>query len=214
MHRPLLRDVLFYLITTTLVYITFLSGTLTLYHSFAFIIIYLVYVAVVIISGIIHRRNERQRALNNIAQEQNMPGEGVFRRKYQIGGGLQVKTLSKLSLKSLYVPGPGDDFEGVTLRRIKFRKYPLEPSTPCSYNLRQGDSNHVTTHLGTANHFHHRRLTLYHIDGNSGNNWQYSPEDGSNAVCEGATGNGGNNHNNNNIVCTALHYPRSECFPI
>lgn len=59
MKRPLIRDILFYLVTATLVWSIFLAERILLFHSILFIIIYLIYVIVVIISGNIYKRQQR-----------------------------------------------------------------------------------------------------------------------------------------------------------
>ncbi|KAH9397488.1 Mitochondrial sodium/calcium exchanger protein [Tyrophagus putrescentiae] len=159
MHRPLLRDITFYLLTTSLVWATFLSERISLVNSCLFILIYLVYVVVVVASGVIYRR---QRVIRE--QEVENGGVSIFSRrgaamprdrlkrgkKYHVqekekkeekvvarqnsgdsssGGGSSTKTSSSsvLSLKSLFSRQNSDNYEGVVLRRIKFRHYPHDP---------------------------------------------------------------------------------------
>ena len=76
MHRPLVRDILFYILTTTLVWATFFTGKIELLHSLMFIAIYLVYVVVVVGSGIIYRKNQIIKD-----QESANGGEKIFAKK-------------------------------------------------------------------------------------------------------------------------------------
>lgn len=143
MHRPLLRDISFYVVTTSLVWATFLSERIELFTSLAFIAIYLVYVVVVVASGIIYRRNQvilNQEALNGgkIFHRKNfqMPRDNLKRtKKYRIqetfgvdspntgGYDRQVSTesakssASRISLRSFFQPENSDNYEGVVLRR-------------------------------------------------------------------------------------------------
>ena len=93
MHRPLLRDIIFYILTTTLVWATFLHERIALSNSLTFIGIYIVYVIVVVTSGIIYRRNQiilNQEAVNGgnrIFHKKNfqMPRDNLKRaKKYRI----------------------------------------------------------------------------------------------------------------------------------
>jgi len=56
MGRPLCRDIVFYIITTFLVWLTFLGGSIKMSHSIAFISIYLFYIITVVGSGIIYTK--------------------------------------------------------------------------------------------------------------------------------------------------------------
>ncbi|UXI14278.1 sodium/potassium/calcium exchanger 6-like [Sarcoptes scabiei] len=134
MKRPLMRDIIFYLITTTLVWTTFLERKIIIYHSILFIIIYIVYVFVVIVSGYIYKRNLQNQS-SMISVNRMMPRENLnLQKKYKINGPQN----SNASLKSLSFVKKFDCDEGVVLTRIKHRQYGLDP-------------------------IHQRRLTLYHI---------------------------------------------------
>lgn len=144
MHRPLLRDIAFYLVTTGLVWATFLSEAITLLHSCLFITIYLVYVIVVVASGVVYRRRRliKEQELENGGvsifgkRGTTMPRDRLKRgKKYHVQEvGEQVLnrqnssessvSSSTLSLKSLFRRQNSDNYEGVVLRRIKFRHYP------------------------------------------------------------------------------------------
>lgn len=137
MHRPLLRDIIFYILTTTLVWITFLSERISLINSLCFIVIYLIYVIVVVTSGIVYRRTQviKDQEVENggmsIFTKKNaqMPRDRLKRgKKYRIQDGgsepanfdRQVSSESKssaLSLRALFIPENSDNFEGVVLRR-------------------------------------------------------------------------------------------------
>lgn len=117
MHRPLLRDISFYLVTTTLVWITFLFNEIQLYHSLLFISIYFVYVTVVIVSGIIYRRqNSGGSPANGDLFANSMPRDNLNRaNKYKIRFDDSPKT--KKSLKDILKKDKNDNYEGVVLRR-------------------------------------------------------------------------------------------------
>jgi sodium/potassium/calcium exchanger 6 len=56
MGRPLCRDIIFYILTTFIVWLTFLSGSIKMSHSIAFICIYLFYIITVVGAGIIYTK--------------------------------------------------------------------------------------------------------------------------------------------------------------
>ncbi|XP_046916779.2 mitochondrial sodium/calcium exchanger protein [Dermatophagoides farinae] len=147
MKRPLLRDILFYLTTTTLVWSTFLARKILLTHSIIFIITYSIYVIVVIVSGYIYKRRQRSlkaAAHTNHAIEYNgakMPRENLHRQtKYVVNKNDNDETTNTESTSNSTMAKKNfvDAFEGVVLRRIKHRQYCQDPTQQ-------------------------RRLTLYHL---------------------------------------------------
>lgn len=146
MHRPLLRDITFYILTTSLVWVTFFLGKIELFNSLIFIGVYLIYVIVVIVSGVIYRKTriiKDQESANGgeIFSKKGavMPRDALKKsNKYKIQNHFNPQTISynyncdqekvnRISIKSLYIPENSDTYEGVVLRRIKFRKYPNDP---------------------------------------------------------------------------------------
>lgn len=119
MKRPLMRDIIFYLITTTLVWTTFLERKILIYHSILFIIIYIVYVFVVIVSGYIYKRNLQNQS-SMISVNRMMPRENLnLQKKYKINGPQN----SNASLKSLSFVKKFDCDEGVVLTSRNFKIY-------------------------------------------------------------------------------------------
>ena len=129
MKRPLLRDILFYLTTTTLVWSTFLARKILLTHSIIFIITYSIYVIVVIVSGYIYKRRQRSlkaAAHTNHAIEYNgakMPRENLHRQtKYVVNKNDNDQTTNTESTSNSTMAKKNfvDAFEGVVLRRMSY----------------------------------------------------------------------------------------------
>ncbi|KAJ6217092.1 hypothetical protein RDWZM_008249 [Blomia tropicalis] len=136
MHRPLLRDITFYILTTSLVWVTFFLGKIELFNSLIFIGVYLIYVIVVIVSGVIYRKTriiKDQESANGgeIFSKKGavMPRDALKKsNKYKIQNHFNPQTISynyncdqekvnRISIKSLYIPENSDTYEGVVLRR-------------------------------------------------------------------------------------------------
>lgn len=56
--RPFVRDVIFYLTAAAWVFYLFFHGSIELYHAIGFIILYLLYIVVVIVSRMIHQKRQ------------------------------------------------------------------------------------------------------------------------------------------------------------
>lgn len=126
MKRPLLRDISFYIITTTLVWTTFLTKKILLSHSIIFIITYLIYVTVVIVSGYIYKR--RQQSLmaavhTNHAIEYHgvkMPRENLHRQCKYVVNNCSTTSTESIPNSTISKKNAVDADEGVVLRRMSY----------------------------------------------------------------------------------------------
>ena len=75
MARPLCRDIFFYVLTTLIVWLTFLGGSIKISHSIAFICIYLFYIITVVGSGIIYTKYLNKKSQVN---EDGTPSESII----------------------------------------------------------------------------------------------------------------------------------------
>ncbi|XP_054158346.1 mitochondrial sodium/calcium exchanger protein-like [Oppia nitens] len=118
MARPMCRDIIFYIVTTFLVWLTFLGGSIKIAHSIAFICIYLFYIITVVGSGIIYTKYLKKSNTDKPSDETPTEISGrvsklVFSRTY-FGQASKTKRTSINDMQD-------DNYEGVCLRRIKFR---------------------------------------------------------------------------------------------
>lgn len=128
MKRPLLRDISFYIITTTLVWTTFLTRKILLSHSIIFIITYLIYVIVVIVSGYIYKRRQRslmEAAHTNHAIEYHgvkMPRENLHRQTKYVVNKSSTTTTTTITESTTPMDKKNvvDGDEGVVLRRMSY----------------------------------------------------------------------------------------------
>ncbi|CAG2122089.1 unnamed protein product, partial [Medioppia subpectinata] len=118
MARPLCRDIVFYISTTFIVWLTFLGGSIKMSHSIAFICIYLFYIITVVGSGIIYTKYlNKKKTESSDEPPEEMSGRVsklVFARTYF---GRQASKAKRTSINDMQ----DDNYEGVVLRRIKFR---------------------------------------------------------------------------------------------
>ncbi|KAI1293578.1 putative sodium/calcium exchanger 7 [Halotydeus destructor] len=96
MERPLLRDILFYMISTFLTWCIFFSGSVHLWQAISFIVIYVVYILVVIGGRIVYNR-QRQDVGDRL---------GSHNDGYDPGDDIAEETEKKRTMSSLEVPSP------------------------------------------------------------------------------------------------------------
>lgn len=110
MERPFLRDIIFYLCAAFWAFLRFYYEELTLWHSVGFIVLYIIYILVVIISRIIYNRYKEKK-------QPNIP-------EIEIHPDAEQKVAEQKSSTVTFKPtGFEDDpeAEGIVLRRFSFR---------------------------------------------------------------------------------------------
>ncbi|XP_003746887.1 mitochondrial sodium/calcium exchanger protein [Galendromus occidentalis] len=142
MERPFLRDIIFYIGATYWAFCVFYKQKITLFTSIGFIVVYLVYIVVVVVSSIIYQRHKAKL----LEKEQRGTSQEAFtdlrRQINSISNTLDFIDGLPKSVEVVEGAEMPDDpeFVGLVLRRSSFRNYVRRRKTTLSGNRSRSNS--------------------------------------------------------------------------